>query len=69
MSIISGQFPKELKCAKIVPIYKNKLKTDPGNYRPVSILSRQALLWLHVNDQLVINCNDSRRPCIMLVIV
>ena len=23
----------------------------------------------HVNDQLVINCNDSRRPCIMLVIV
>ena len=22
-----------------------------------------------VNDQLVINCNDSRRPCLMLVIV
>ena len=22
-----------------------------------------------VNDQLVINCNDSRQPCIMLVIV
>ena len=39
MSITSGQFPKELKCAKIVPIYKKKLKTDPGNYRPVSILS------------------------------
>ena len=31
--------------------------------------SRQALLQLHVNDQLVINCNDSRRPCLMLVIV
>ena len=30
---------KELKCAKIVPIYKKKLKIDPGNYRPVSILS------------------------------
>ena len=39
MSITSGQFPKELKRAKIVPIYKKKLKTDPGNYRPVSILS------------------------------
>ena len=39
MSITSGQIPKELKCAKIVPIYKKKLKTDPGNYRPVSILS------------------------------
>ena len=26
-------------------------------------------MWLHVNDQLVINCNDSRRPCLMLVMV
>ena len=25
--------------AKVVPIYKKKLITDPGNYRPVSILS------------------------------
>ena len=32
-------------------------------------ITRQALLLLHVNDQLVINCNDSRRPCIMLAIV
>ena len=30
---------------------------------------RQALLWLQVNDQLVIKCNDSRRPCLMLVMV
>ena len=26
------------------------------------VFNRQALLLLHVNDQLVINCNDSRRP-------
>ena len=30
---------------------------------------RQALLKLHINDQLVTNCNDSCRPCFMLVIV
>ena len=30
---------------------------------------RQALLWSHVNDQLVINCNDSRHSCLMLIIV
>ena len=28
-----------LKRAKIVPIYKKKAKTEPGNYRPVSVLS------------------------------
>ena len=33
MSITSGQFPKELKCVKIVPIYKKKLITDLGNNR------------------------------------
>ena len=32
-------------------------------------IPRQALLKLHVNDQLVINCNDSCQPCLMLVIV
>ena len=31
-------FPDDLKGAKIVPIYK-KVKTEPGNYRPVSVLS------------------------------
>ena len=28
---------------------------------------RQALLWLYVNDQVVLNYNDSRQPCLMLV--
>ena len=32
MSIISGSFPKE-------PIHKNNSKVEPGNYRPISILS------------------------------
>ena len=39
LSIRSGVFPDDLKRAKIVPIYKKKAKTEPGNYRPVSVLS------------------------------
>ena len=39
LSIESGVFPDDLKRAKIVPIYKKKAKTEPGNYRPVSVLS------------------------------
>ena len=31
--------------------------------------TRQALLQLHVNDQLVINCTDSCHSCLMLIIV
>ena len=38
-SISSGVFPDALKYSKIVPIYKRGKKDDPGNYRPVSILS------------------------------
>ena len=32
-------------------------------------ISSGARASLHVYDQLVINCNDSCRPCLMLVIV
>ena len=35
----SGNFLGGMKIARVVPLYKNKSKTDPGNYRPVSILS------------------------------
>ena len=39
LSIESGVFPDDLKRAKIVPIYKKKAKTEPGNYQLVSVLS------------------------------
>ena len=31
--------PDEIKTARVIPLYKKKSKTDPGNYRPVSILT------------------------------
>lgn len=33
-----GQFPKSLKVAKVTPIHKTGDKSNPGNYRPVSVL-------------------------------
>ena len=38
LSITEGYFPKQLKTAKVTPIFKAGDKTDPGNYRPISVL-------------------------------
>ena len=38
-SYISGCIPKSLKYANVTPIFKKGVKTDPNNYRPVSITS------------------------------
>ncbi|CAG4986699.1 unnamed protein product [Colias eurytheme] len=39
LSLESGVFPRTLKKAVVVPIYKGGLKSEPTNYRPISLLS------------------------------
>ena len=39
MSVQKGVFPSKLKEAKVMPVYKSDDETEPGNYRPISLLS------------------------------
>lgn len=40
-SLSLGVYPSKLKLkhAKVIPVYKSDDETDPGNYRPISLLS------------------------------
>ena len=38
LSIIQGEFPSNLKIAKITPLFKSGDHSLPGNYRPISVL-------------------------------
>ena len=39
LSIIQGIVPDELKLARVIPLFKKNIKTEVGNYRPLSTLS------------------------------
>ena len=59
-SISRGVFPKNLKIGKVYPIYKGKgSKSDPDNYRPITVLSVIARLFDKlVHEQLFLYFND-----------
>ena len=39
LSLKNGVVPDKLKLAKVIPIFKTNNRTDPSNYRPISLLS------------------------------
>ena len=49
MSIISVKFPNEWKLALVIPILKLGNKSDPANYRPISLLSIISKLLEHIH--------------------
>ena len=54
-SLANGIFPSKLKAANVTPIFKAGQKSDPSNYRPISVLNVLAkILEKIVNTQL---CN------------
>ena len=40
ISVITGLYPSKLKHAKVIPILKGGVETDPSKYRLFSLLSR-----------------------------
>ena len=75
-SLETGELPQEWKTAEVVAIFKKGKKSDPANYRPVSLtcilckmledIIREAIVN-HMNDlQLYSNCQHgfrSKRSC------
>lgn len=47
-SFCTGVVPSQWKLAKIVPIHKSGSKTDPTNYRPVSLLCACSKIFEHI---------------------
>ena len=54
ISIKLGELPDEWKIARVSPIPKSRNKSDPGNYRPISLLSvLSKLLEKHIRNLLL----------------
>ena len=54
-----GKCPKEWKCANVTPIHKKGDRTDPSNYRPVSLTSQICkVLESIIRDAIVKHLND-----------
>ena len=37
-SILAGIYPSEWKTAKVTPVFKKGIKSEPNNYRPISVI-------------------------------
>ena len=47
-SMNTGEIPQDLKTEYITPIYKKGNKTDPANYRPISLTSHVTKIFERV---------------------
>ncbi len=54
-SLDTGVFPDGLKIARVSPVFKTGDRTDPGNYRPISVLPTISKLYERVAHQQLSN--------------
>ena len=50
LSTEKGCFPRELKLAEVIPIFKNKDDLYKENYRPVSVLSHLSKVFERIKN-------------------
>ncbi|CAB3979077.1 Hypothetical predicted protein [Paramuricea clavata] len=65
-SIRTGIFPKEWKASRVTPIFKSNPKSNPSNYRPISIIPAIANIFEKIfSDQLYeyVNTNEILTSC------
>ena len=58
LSLKTSVFPKDCKIAKLVPLHKKGSKTDPKNYRPISLLPLLSKIFEKVVHQQMQNFLD-----------
>lgn len=59
LSLEQGTVPNDMKHSKVIPLHKKGNRSDPGNYRPVSILSvTSKVLEKVIHEQLYQHIND-----------
>ena len=60
LSIITGVFPEEWKCSKVIPLFKQSERAYMNNYRPISIIPVVAKVFERIiYDQLYAYLSDN----------
>ena len=59
LSIVQGDFPSELKLAKVLPIYKSEEEHFTQNYRPISVLPYFSTIYERVIYNHLMQCINS----------
>ena len=65
-SLHEGVFPSLLKQAKVVPLFKDKEKDKPNNYRPISLLSSVSKVFekvIYKRLYTFLEKNETLNPC------
>ena len=59
-SLTQGIFPSDLKCAKVIPLYKGGSKVDISNYRPISLLPIFSKIYERIMHTRIYNFLNSK---------